>query len=47
MRAAQAGCAGTVQLDRSGFGPVIVELFFLFFKYIQIPANFKICVAFI
>jgi hypothetical protein len=46
-RAAQADCAGTVQLGRSGFGPVIVELFFLFSEYIQIPANLKICVGFI
>jgi hypothetical protein len=30
-RAAQAGCAGTVQLGRSGFGTVTVELFFSIF----------------
>jgi hypothetical protein len=46
-RAVQASYAGTVQLGRSGFGPVTVELLFLFSEYIQIPANLKICVEFI
>jgi hypothetical protein len=39
MRAAQVGCAGTVQPGRNGFGPVTVELFFYFlniFKSLQI-----------
>jgi hypothetical protein len=30
-----------------GFGPVTLELVFLFFDYIQILANLKICVVFI
>jgi hypothetical protein len=47
VRATQAGHAGTVQLGRSGFSPVTVELFFLFSEYIQIPANLKSCVGFI
>jgi hypothetical protein len=33
-RVAQAGCAGTVQLGRNGFGPVTVELFFFYFPNI-------------
>jgi hypothetical protein len=30
-----------------GFGPVTLELVFLFSEYIQILANLKICVGFI
>jgi hypothetical protein len=41
------GCTGTVQLGRGGFGPVTVELIFLFSEYIQILVNSKICVGFI
>jgi hypothetical protein len=41
------GCTSTVQLGRGGFGPVTVELIFLFSEYIQILVNSKICVGFI
>jgi hypothetical protein len=48
-------CAGTVDVGQPllcnwamhGFGPVTVELIFLFSEYIQILVNSKICVGFV
>jgi hypothetical protein len=39
---------GAVPLGHGqGFGPVAFDLFFLFFEYIEIVADSKICVGFI
>jgi hypothetical protein len=46
--AAQAGCAGTVELGRARIWPSDIFLYiFIFSEYIQFLANSKICVGFI
>jgi hypothetical protein len=45
--AASVGQAPLCNWAERGFGPVTLELVFLFSDYIQILANLKICVGFI
>jgi hypothetical protein len=46
-RAVHVGQAPLCNWAEREFGPVALKLIFLFFEYIQILANLKICVGFI